>query len=115
MTLDIAGIAGDPLRGVIFFLLLLFTRGLPSLIIYRGSLPVRQRVQMTLITATAMPLLIALAEIGLRDGKMLPSNAAALVGAGVLSVLVFPAAAARLSGRAPGPRSAAAGRRRAAG
>jgi hypothetical protein len=53
---------------------------------------------MTFITATAMPLLIALAEIGLRDGKMLPSNAAALVGAGVLSVRVFPAAAVRLSG-----------------
>lgn len=35
---------------------------------------------------------------------MLPANAAGLVGAGVLSVLVFPAAAVRLSGRAPGPR-----------
>jgi hypothetical protein len=39
----------------------------------------------TFITATAMPRLIALAEIELRDGKMLPSNAAALAGAGVLS------------------------------
>ena len=104
MTLDIAGIADNPLRVLIFFLLLLFTRGLPSMIIYRRSLPVRQRVQMTFITATGMPLLIALAEIGLRDGKMLPANAAALVGAGVLSVLVFPAAAVRLSGRPPGPR-----------
>jgi hypothetical protein len=28
---------------------------------------------MTFITATAMPLFIALAEIGLRDRKMLPS------------------------------------------
>jgi Kef-type K+ transport system membrane component KefB len=105
MTLDIAGIAADPLRVLIFFLLLLLTRGLPSMIIYRGSLPVRQRVQMTFITATGMPLLIALAEIGLRDGKMLPSNAAALVGAGVLSVLVFPAAAVRLSGPEPGART----------
>jgi hypothetical protein len=52
---------------------------------------------MTFITATALPLLVALAEIGLRDGKMLPSNAAALVGAGVLSVLVFPAIATALA------------------
>jgi hypothetical protein len=52
---------------------------------------------MTFITATALPLLVALAEIGLRDGKMLPSNAAALVGAGVLSVLVFPAVATALA------------------
>jgi hypothetical protein len=35
-------------------------------------------------------LLIALAEIGLSDGVMIPANAVALVGAGVLSVLVFP-------------------------
>ena len=32
-------------------------------------------------------------EIGLRNGTMLPANAAALVGAGVLTVLVFPAVA----------------------
>jgi hypothetical protein len=52
---------------------------------------------MTFITATALPLLVALAEIGLRDGKMLPSNAAALVGAGALSVLVFPAIATAMA------------------
>lgn len=39
---------------------------------------------------------MALAEIGLRNGTMLPENAAALVGAGVLTVLVFPAAAVAL-------------------
>ena len=55
-----------------------------------GVLPLRQRLEMTFITATTMPLLIALAEIGLSDGVMLPSNAAALVGAGVLSVLHLP-------------------------
>ena len=48
------------------------------------------RLEMTFITATTMPLLIALADIGLHDGTMLPANAAALVGAGVLSVLFFP-------------------------
>jgi hypothetical protein len=40
----------------------------------------------TFITAIAMPRFIAQAEIGLRDGKMLASNAATLAGAGVLSV-----------------------------
>jgi Kef-type K+ transport system membrane component KefB len=108
MTLDIGGIAGNPLRVVVFFLLLLVIRGLPSLLIYRRVLPLRQRVEMTFITATALPLLVALAEIGLRDGKMLPSNAAALVGAGALSVLVFPAIATAMARKdrartAPGP------------
>jgi hypothetical protein len=37
-----------------------------------------------------------LAQIGLESGTMLPENAAALVGAGVLSVMIFPAAAVRL-------------------
>jgi Kef-type K+ transport system membrane component KefB len=97
MTLDIGGIASNPLRVIVFFLLLLVIRGLPSLLIYRRVLPLRQRVEMTFITATALPLLVALAEIGLRDGKMLPSNAAALVGAGALSVLVFPAVATALA------------------
>ena len=71
-------------------------RGLPALLVYRGVLPLRQRAQMTFITATTMPLLIALAEIGLRDHVMLPATAAALVGAGVLSVLIYPPIAVAL-------------------
>ncbi len=90
MSLDIHSIIADPIRLLVFFFLLLLVRGLPSLLIYAKVLPVRQRVEMTFITATTMPLLIALAEIGLRDGVMLPANAAALVGAGVLSVLCYP-------------------------
>jgi Kef-type K+ transport system membrane component KefB len=99
MTLDIKSIAEDPLRLIIFFVLLLVVRGLPSLVVYRHTLPRRQRIEMTFITATTMPLLIALAEIGLSDGVMIPSNAAALVGAGVLSVLVYPAIAVALARR----------------
>ena len=106
MTLDIRSIIANPLRLVVFTLLLLAVRGLPALVIYARVLPLRQRLEMTFITATTMPLLIALAEIGLRDGVMLPSNAAALVGAGVLSVLIFPAVASALD-REPRPRSEA--------
>jgi hypothetical protein len=58
-----------------------------------------QRLQMMFITATALPLLVALAEIGLRNGTMLPENAAALVGAGVLSVIVYPAVAVAVGAR----------------
>jgi Kef-type K+ transport system membrane component KefB len=102
MTLDIGGIARNPARVIAFFLLLLVIRGLPSMLVYRKVLPLRQRAEMTFITATALPLLVALAEIGLRDGRMLPANAAALVGAGVLSVLVFPAVAMALAGKGGG-------------
>jgi Kef-type K+ transport system membrane component KefB len=99
MTLDVQAVLADPLRLFVFVGLLLVVRGLPSLLVYARVLPVRQRVEMAFITATTMPLLIALAEIGLRDGVMLPSNAAALVGAGVVSVLVFPAVAAAIDRR----------------
>ena len=113
MALDVQSIAENPLRLIVFFVLLLVVRGLPSLLVYRRALPRRQRAEMTFITATTMPLLIALAAIGLSDGVMIPANAAALVGAGVLSVLVYPAIAialARRGGTVPaGPGAAAAG------
>ena len=101
MTLDLKAISRDPMRLLVFFLLLLIVRGLPSLLVYRRALPVRQRVEMTFITATTLPLLIALVEIGQRDGVMISANVAALVGAGVLSVLVYPLVAVRLHRSAP--------------
>jgi Kef-type K+ transport system membrane component KefB len=101
MSLDLTAIARDPLRLLVFFGLLLVVRGLPALLIYRRALPARQRVEMTFITATTLPLLIALVDIGEQDGVMLPATAAALVGAGVLSVLVFPLIAVTLHRSAP--------------
>ena len=101
MTLDLKAISQDPLRLLLFFVLLLIVRGLPSLLVYRRTLPLRQRVEMTFITATTLPLLIALAEIGMQNGVMLPATAAALVGAGVLSVLVYPQVAAGLHRSGP--------------
>jgi Kef-type K+ transport system membrane component KefB len=99
MNLDIASIAEAPLRLLVFFVLLLMVRGLPAMVLYRRDLGLNQRLQMTLLTATALPLLVALAEVGLRTGHMLPENAAALVGAGVLSVMVFPGLAVALNRR----------------
>lgn len=99
MTLDVHSIVSNPLRVLVFLALLLVVRGLPSLLVYAKVLPTRQRVEMTFITATTLPLLIALADIGQQDGKMLPANAAAIVGAGVLSVLIFPSVAAVLHQR----------------
>ncbi len=102
MALDIQSIAENPARLLIFFALLLVVRGAPALLVYRKTLTLRQRVEMTFLTATALPLLVALAEIGLDSGVMLPENAAALVGAGVLSVAIFPFAATRIH-RQPSP------------
>jgi Kef-type K+ transport system membrane component KefB len=97
MNLDLNAIVDAPERLLVFFLLLLAVRGLPALVLYRQDLVPVQRLQMTLLTATALPMLVALSEIGLSTGDMLPENAAALVGAGVLSVMVFPGLAVALN------------------
>jgi Kef-type K+ transport system membrane component KefB len=96
MTIDLTAIIHSPLRLLVLLALLLVVRGLPSLLVYRHDLKPRERVEMTFITATSLPLLIALAEIGEQDGVMLPATAAALVGAGVLSVLIYPVIAVGL-------------------
>jgi Kef-type K+ transport system membrane component KefB len=90
MTIDLKAISADPLRVLVLLVLLLVVRGLPSLLVYRHDLKPRERVEMTFVMATSLPLLIALAEIGEQDGVMVPATAAALVGAGVLSVLIYP-------------------------
>jgi Kef-type K+ transport system membrane component KefB len=99
MSLDIRSIAEAPLRLIVFLVLLLAVRGVPALFLYRDALPPVRRVQLMFLTATALPLLVALAEIGLRNGTMLPENAAALVGAGALSVLLYPMAAVMIERR----------------
>jgi Kef-type K+ transport system membrane component KefB len=103
MALDLDSIAAAPLRLLLFFALMLAVRGGPALLVYRRVLPARQRVQTALVSATALPVLVALAEIGLRSGTMLPENAAALVGAGVLTVLLFPALVVTLDRRPATP------------
>ena len=97
MGLDLRSIADAPARLVVFFLLLLVVRGLPSFIVYRHDLLVRERAQMTVLTATSLPLLVALSAVGLDSGQMLPENAASLVGAGVLSVMILPGVAVALN------------------
>ena len=90
MGVDLQSIVEAPARLLVFLTLLLVVRGLPVLFVYRRALPLRARTQLLLCTATTLPLIVALTEIGRASGTMLPENAAALVGAGVLSVLLFP-------------------------
>jgi Kef-type K+ transport system membrane component KefB len=96
MALDLQSIVDNPIRLLVFLLLMLAVRGGPALLIYRRSLALRERIELVFLTATALPLLVALAEIGVSSGVMLPENAAALVGAGVLSIAIFPFIATRI-------------------
>ena len=90
-NLDVESIAENPGRLVIFFVLLGLVRGLPQFLLYRGAIPdTRQRARFALLVATALPIIVAVTTLEVETGVMLPANAAALVGAGALTVLVFP-------------------------
>lgn len=98
MTFDLDALVSDPmtlLRVPLFLALFLVVRGLPALVFYR-DVAVRERFSLAFFSATALPLVVVITGIGTATGRMLPGNAAALVGAGMLSVLVYPLAAFRL-------------------
>jgi Kef-type K+ transport system membrane component KefB len=88
--------AGALLKLPLFLALFLVVRGLPALLLYRRELPRNERAALALFSATELPRVVAITHIGVDQGHMTTSTAAALVGAGVLSVLIFPAAALAL-------------------
>ena len=89
--LDIDSIIANPSLLLIFFVLLLLVRGVPQFLIYRRAIPqAKERAGYSLYVATALPIIVAVTSVELGAGLMSTSVAAALVGAGALSVLVFP-------------------------
>ncbi len=84
------------LRLLLFLVLMLVVRGGPALLLYRRVLPSVQRLPLALFSATGLPLIVVITTIGTTEGRILPENAAALVGAGMVSVLLFPATGLRM-------------------
>jgi Kef-type K+ transport system membrane component KefB len=82
-----------------FAALFLLVRGLPVWLLYRGDLAAADRPPLALFCAAALPLLVAITELGTEAGVMRDDEAVALVGAGMLSVLVFPLLALSLRRR----------------
>lgn len=96
--LDLEALLASPnslARVPLFLVLLLVVRGAPALL-YRHDLAARERGLLALFSATTLPLVVVITEVGKATGRMLPENAAALVGAGILSVLIFPLVALSL-------------------
>src|SRR5262245_38766561 len=79
-----------------FLALFFVVRGLPALWMGRGDLDLRSRLALGFLSATELPLVVAIAGIGVRSGQLMPETAASLVGAGMVSVLLFPLAALTL-------------------
>ena len=75
-----------------------------------GVLDGRDRLALACLSATTLPIVVGITTLAVRDGHMRSANAAALVGAAILSALLFPLAGLRLRlGRAaPVPADAGA-------
>ena len=67
---------------------------------FRRDLHRRELVAVGLLQATSLPFLLAAVEIGREMGMLDPAVGAGLVAAGLVSVLIFPAAALTLLPRA---------------
>ncbi len=95
VRLDLQGLLAQPsalLRVPVFLLALLLIRGLPALL-YIGDFGRHVAIAAGLLQATSLPFLVTAATIGMQVGTISSVTGAALICAGLLSVVIFPAAA----------------------
>jgi len=93
MAFDLHSLVDQPRRLLdvpLFLGMFLVVRGLPVFLFYRRAVPATERPALALFSATALPLVVAITDIGVTTHEMRPSVAAALVAAAILSVLFFP-------------------------
>jgi Kef-type K+ transport system membrane component KefB len=92
MEFDLDSLAslGTLLKVPMFLALFLVVRGLPALLLYRGVLAARDRAALAFFSATELPLVVAITTLAVDGGHMHSSTAAALVGAAILSTLIYP-------------------------
>ena len=88
--LDALGSASALLKVALFFALFLVVRGAPAMLLYRGVLDLRERSTLAIFCATELPLVVAITTLATESGKMTSSTAAGLVGAAIVSTLVYP-------------------------
>jgi len=103
MTLDISAFATAPgiLRTVMFCALMLLVRGTPAMVLYHRRLDTRSRRALALLSSTQLPLVLAITALATAGGRMSPSIAADLVGAALLSTLIFPLLGLRMRREQP--------------
>lgn len=102
ITFDLHTLVTDPhalLLLPILLVLLLVVRGLPGSFAAPPGSTFGDRASLTLFSATGLPIIVAVTSIGVADHDLTSGTATALVGAGMLSVLIFPVVALALRRR----------------
>jgi Kef-type K+ transport system membrane component KefB len=102
MSFDLSALGSGAALGklCLFVVLFLVVRGGPALILYRDELGFTDRLALGFLSATALPLVVAITALATGDGRMRTSTAAALVGAAMVSTSVFPLVGLALRRRA---------------
>jgi Kef-type K+ transport system membrane component KefB len=99
---------GAMLKLPLFFGLFLVVRGAPAMLLYRGVMVARERLALAFFSAVQLPLVVAITTIATETGHMRSTTSAALVGAAILSTLIYPFVGLALRRSAPGPLEAPA-------
>jgi Kef-type K+ transport system membrane component KefB len=99
--------ASAALKLPLFLGMFLLVRGLPALVLYRRVLGARDRAALAFLSATELPLVVAITTLAVEGGHMRASTSAALVGAAMISTLVFPLVGLRLRRDQPAEAAAA--------
>ena len=111
VRLDLQGLLDSPsalLRVPVFLVALLVMRGVPALLSVR-ALGTPSAIATGLLQATSLPFIVAAVQIGIELDRISPVTGAAMISAGLLSVLIFPVVALTLLRRdAPADDTAAA-------
>jgi Kef-type K+ transport system membrane component KefB len=89
-NLDALGSVAAILKLLMFFGLFLVVRGLPAMALYGKVFGLRDRAALAFYSATELPLVVAITTIAVKTGHMRSSTSAGLVGAAILSTLVYP-------------------------
>ena len=97
--------ASSVLMVPIFLAALLAARGVPA-IVYRGTLDARHTAIAGLMQSTSLPFIVAATAIGRELDLISAAASAALIGAGLLSVLLFPLGGLVLLRRGAAPAAA---------
>ena len=99
MAFNLDVLVNDPsalLKLPLFAILFLVVRGLPAMTLYRKILDGRDRLALGVFCSTELPLVVAITTLALKLGHMRSSTASALVGAAIISTLVYPLIGLRL-------------------
>jgi Kef-type K+ transport system membrane component KefB len=99
-NLDALGSAEALAKLTLFFVLFLVVRGAPALLLYRKVLSATERRALAFFSATELPLVVAITTIAVDAGEMRTSTSAGLVGAAMLSTLIYPFVGMALQKRA---------------